>query len=144
MKPALQERGRLFSLRERVGGSTGPAPFIQTTCSPTIPCDVQYPYSCVYANGETRFSRLLGGAYEYWVDLAAGAGAGEVVVTLRDQGGRVVGAWENPAGDPMYKRGWHVFDVDGRSGAVAAVDRRIGGELPGAAYDPNTDVCPQV
>jgi hypothetical protein len=131
-----------FLFVPKADGATNPAPFIKTTCSPTIPCDTRYPFACIYDGGLTRFHRFLDGTYEFWVNLAPDTDAGEVTVTLHDRGGRVVRTWENPQGDSMYQRGWHVFDVDGERGSVVSIDQRSTGALPGTAYDPNTDVCP--
>lgn len=135
---------KTFLFVPKEDGATGHAPYIETQCAPSIPCDTQYPFACTYSSGLTEFYALLDGRYEYWVNLAPGTTAGEVTVTLRDRTERVVNTWENPAGDPMNERGWHVFDLDGKRGTVTSIDERATGALPGTAYDPNTDVCPDV
>ena len=131
------------------GATTGSGLYIDYACNESgDACEEAYPFACVDkdesdSGGEvTTFYRCLAGTYEYWVELDAAADAGEVVVTLRDQGGRVVRQWENPAVPAGKELGWHVFDLRGAAGAVASIDELIDGDLPEGAHNPATDVCP--
>jgi hypothetical protein len=129
---------------------TGPAPHIDWECnaSETVPCDTRYPFACVDGDSQetgdevTTIYALLPGRYEYWLELVGNTAAGEVVVTLRDQGGRIVRQWQNPANAAPGDVSWHVFDIDGGSGTAASVDEIIDDLMPSGAHSPNTYVCP--
>jgi len=60
---------------------------------------------------------------------------------LKDNGGRVVRQWLNPA-NPGSENGWHVFDIDGTTGLITSIDELIDDGVPQGAHDPATDVCP--
>jgi hypothetical protein len=134
--------------------TTGPWPEIFSFCNPgNSRCAEQYPFACVdadvYTTGveTTTIYRTLPGAYEYWVELDSRPTNpnGEVTVTLKDRGGRVVRRWSRRADPAVSKLGWHVFDVDGRNGRVKSIDAVLTEEplyLPNGAHDPYTLVCP--
>ena len=64
-------------------------------------------------------------------------------IVLKDKGGRVMRTWSNPA-NPGSENGWHVFDIDGKTGAITSIDELIDGGVPEGAHDPSTEVCPFV
>ena len=132
--------------------TTGPSPFIHHACTPdTSKCEEEYPFACVNKDEQqsgseiTTIHQLLPGTYEYWVELATTTPAGELTIVLKDNDGRVVRQWTNPANDSAtIDVGWHVFDVNGNNGRVTSIDElNEPGYLPDAAHDPNTNVCPQ-
>ena len=113
----------------------------------------EHPFAC-FEGVETRAGdevatvhRLLPGQYENWSELAGATPAGWLTDTLRDRGGRVVRRWANPAHPEEEQAIWHVFAIDDRTGRVTSVGEVFGGDpsdplLPGAAQDPETQVCP--
>jgi hypothetical protein len=127
---------------------------IYAICNPeTSRCAEAYPFACVDDDAiigaeVTTIHRLLPGMYEYWIELESRPSNpdGEVTVTLKDKRGRVERRWtRRPDPTVVAGQGWHVFDIDGRSGRVTAIDEapadpRI--DLPDDAHDPNTNVCP--
>jgi hypothetical protein len=124
-------------------GSTGPSPQIDYDCNPgKTRCAQAYPFACVDrdasgpGNEITTIHDLLPGAYEYWIFLGV-APAGELTVTLTDQGGRAVRSWASPAVTSALEGFWHVFDVDGTPGRVTSVDAP-----PVRFRTPVTNVCP--
>ncbi|MGH2615126.1 MAG: hypothetical protein ACRDJC_07800 [Thermomicrobiales bacterium] len=134
--------------------TTGPAPHIFALCNPgNSRCAAAYPFACVNADitigaEVTTIHQLLPGTYEYWVELDSEPNNpdGEVTVALKDKTGRVMRRWTRRA-DPtgISGLGWHVFDVDGRSGRVTGIDAvRTDAplDLPTGAHDPTTSVCP--
>lgn len=86
--------------------------------------------------------KLLPGAHEYWFYVIDHSPAGAVTVTLSDAGGQVRSIWSSPANANGFFLNWHVFDVDGATGVVTAVDHTNQLGLLGGARDPNTNVCP--
>jgi hypothetical protein len=62
---------------------------------------------------------------------------------VKDKNGRIVRQFENPA-TGNSEEGWHVFDIDGKTGAITSIDELIGGGVPEGAHDPSTEVCPKV
>lgn len=127
----------------------GPSPYIDWECSVDLAlCDIGYPFACIEGGSDetgdevTTIFQLLKGTYEYWLELVGTTAAGEVVVTVRDRGGRVVRQWENPANALANDVSWHVFNIDGGPGTVASVDEVLNELLPKAAGLPITYVCP--
>jgi hypothetical protein len=123
--------------------ATGPFPFTHYGCSADgSACEARYPFACgtydAQAPGDQVITvyKLLPGTYEYWIDLDDGAAAGELVIVLRDGGGRVVREWTNPANPTSQSLAWHVCDCDG-DGRVRSVDRLLNG-----FYFEGTDACP--
>ena len=124
-------------------GQSLPSPFIETSCTIGEPDD--YPFARVNQDAEgpgdevTTILRLLPGTYEYWLELARGAPAGDIVVTVRDRGRLVltIASPANPRGEENVSS-WHVFDVGGSSGAVTEIDEVVADNLPRAAHVPNT------
>lgn len=130
-------------------GSTDPSPYIDYSCNVSDdPCNTQYPFACVdgdetSAGDEiTTIYQLLAGKYEYWIELESTSAAGDLTITLRDNDGRTVRTWTNPAVPGADQVGWHVFDIDGTKGTISSIDQLISDSLPDGAHDPNTDVCP--
>jgi hypothetical protein len=126
-------------------GSNVPAPFIDYGCGPiTTDCeDDVYPFACVTGNETTTVRRLLGGKYEYWIELLYSTPLGDVEVILRNANGRLVRSWSSPPNpNPGGELGWHVFDIDGASRSITSVDALINSDLPNGAHTPNTNVCP--
>ncbi len=128
--------------------TTGPAPHINQFCKPeTSLCEEAYPFACFDGDEDasgaevSTIHRPLPGTYEFWVELVATTPAGAVAVALED-GGRVVRRWTSPANASQGRRGWHVFDVDGKDGRVVSIDVLLDSALPGAAHTPSANVCP--
>ena len=127
-------------------GVSLPSPFFDQTC--TICEPDTYPFACVNQDAEgpgdevTTILSLLPGRYEYWLQLARGAPAGDVVVTLRDRGAVVLTSTSpaNPQGEAGVSS-WHVFNLDGRDDDLDEIDEVIADNLPRAAHVPNTFVC---
>jgi hypothetical protein len=126
---------------------TGPGPYLNFACNDTNPkCGSAYPFACINGDdvgpgeGITTVHKLLAGRYEFWIQVRDDTPAGEIEITLRDTGGRVVETWTNPdvSGD---ERGWHVFDIDGKRGSITTIDALADQTLPRAARDPYTFVC---
>jgi hypothetical protein len=130
--------------------TTGPAPYTAYSCNRDgYPCELEYPFACVdgvqteVGIEVTSIYRLLPGRYEYWLEVPRGTPAGAVAVILNDNNGRGVQQWTNPAPDSPSRFGWHIFDIDGASGRVIAIDQLIdNANLPETAHDPQTYVCP--
>jgi hypothetical protein len=134
--------------------ATGFAPYIYAICNPdTSRCAEAYPFACVDDDAiigaeVTTIHRLLPGTYEYWIELDSEPDNpdGEVAVTLKAKDGRVVRRWRRrPNPVVMSGQGWHVFDIDGRTGRVTTIDEAPTEppiDLPNDAYDPSTNVCP--
>lgn len=129
-------------------GSTGPGPYLNFSCNAgNSSCATAYPYACINekdtapGDGVTLVSKLLGGTYQYWVQVHDNTAAGELTIVLRDKSGRVVRDWQNPANQTNDQKAWHVFDVDGMRGSVASVDQIMAGNLPMVAANPFTFVC---
>jgi hypothetical protein len=127
--------------------ATGPFPFIFFDCTAAdSTCETGYPFACMSGDETTSGSeiatifQLLPGTYEYWNELDV-ALAGELTIVLKDNGGRVMREWTNPA-NPENDNGWHVFDIDGATGRITSIDELIDGGVPQGAHDPSTDVCP--
>jgi hypothetical protein len=128
--------------------TTGPFPFIFFDCTAAdSTCETGYPFACMSGDVTTSGSeiatifQLLPGKYEYFNELDV-ALAGELTIVLKDNGGRVVRQWTNPANSDN-DHGWHVFDIDGKTGAITSIDELlIDGGVPEGAHDPSTDVCP--
>jgi hypothetical protein len=126
---------------------TGPFPFIFFDCTAAdSTCETGYPFACMSGDETTSGSeiatifQLLPGTYEYWNELDV-ALAGELTIVLKDNGGRVMREWTNPA-NPDNDNGWHVFDIDGATGRITTIDELIDGGVPQGAHDPSTEVCP--
>ena len=124
-------------------GATGPSPYTHYYCGQDASaCDERYPFACVNQDAQApgneiaTIYELLPGIYEYWIDLINPATAGDLVIVLKDNGGRVVRQWPNPANTTARSLGWRVFDVDG-DGRVTSIDATLSG-----FYEPSTDVCP--
>jgi hypothetical protein len=108
-----------------------------------------YPYVCIDQDGDgadtgeaTTVHKLLKGTYEYWIYLVLDTPKGDLKVTLRDAHGGVVRTWSSPGNpDTQGYTGWHVFDVDGATGAVKSIDRVPDVGMPSGAHDPTTPVC---
>jgi hypothetical protein len=130
--------------------TTGPSPYIYFPCrADNSDCEEAYPFACVSGDVTvsgaeiTTIHQVLPGTYEYWIELAPTTLAGELTIVLKDDGGRVVRKWTNPANpSQMVQFGWHVFDVDGATGRVTSIDNLADAALPNGAHDPATDVCP--
>ncbi len=131
-------------------GSTVPSPYINYSCNADDDdCEEEYPFVCVSRDAEgpgdeiTTFYQLINGTYEYWIELDDDSPAGDLVIDLRNSAGTVVMSWRSPATPSGEQSGWHVFDVDGSTCIVTSVDQLLRNEdLPDAAHDPSTDVCP--
>ena len=129
--------------------ATGPGPYLNFACNDvnSPKCGTAYPFACINedqvgpGDGVTTVHTLLSGAYEYWIQLNPETDEGELTITLRDKGGRVVQEWEAPANPSDDNVGWHVFDIDGKRGAITSVDDLSDQSLPKAARDPYTFVC---
>jgi hypothetical protein len=107
--------------------------------------DNVYPFACTSQDEQyfgpigTSVRQYLKGTYQYWVYVVNSSAAGAVAVTLRNTSNGVVRTWSSPANPNDYYIGWHVFDVDGSTGAVTSVDRAPTFGLPPLT----TDVCPR-
>jgi hypothetical protein len=64
-----------------------------------------------------------------------------LTIILRDSDGRIVRQFANPA-NGNEETAWHVFDIDGSTGAITVFDQLVGPGVPDSAHDPSTDVCP--
>jgi hypothetical protein len=124
-------------------GATGPSPYTHYDCNQgASACEERYPFACVNQDAQgpgneiATIYELLPGIYEYWIDLLNPAAAGDLVIVLKDNGGRVVREWTNPTNTTARSLGWRVFDVDGE-GRVRSIDATLNG-----FYTPSTDVCP--
>jgi hypothetical protein len=133
------------------GGTIGPFPFINSNCTPNNSlCEERYPYACFDGNEKmsgnevATLHRLSPGTYEYWIALDGATPAGELTIVLKDNRGRTVRQWQNPATAAQATVAWHVFDINGRDGRVTSVDvlNDEPGPLPQAAHDPSDHVCP--
>lgn len=133
-------------------GSNLSSPFIAQSCSgASSNCVNEYPFACVSQDAQgpgdeiTTVLRLLGGTYEYWIRLAKGAPGGDVEVTLRNAGGRVIRSWSSPENPESQKRfGWHVFDLARNDRSISSVDERIDHEWPWAGHSPGFNICPWI
>ena len=68
-------------------------------------------------------------------------------MNLKNSNGSVVRSSSPPnpnpdLGDASIQLGWHVFTVDGYTGAATSVDGLSDHDLPEVAHNPSTDVCP--
>jgi hypothetical protein len=133
------------------GNQPGVFPFIDFDCIPNFSdCeDDVYPFICVSQDATgpgdevTTVRRLIEGNYEYWIELDDPSPAGDLTVTLRAKNDRVVRSWISPANPSTTDQiGWHVFDLDGKTGSVRSINRVVQSELP-EAHEPNDDVCPR-
>jgi hypothetical protein len=127
--------------------TTGPFPFIFFDCTAAdSTCESGYPFACMSGDETNSGSeiatvfQLLPGTYEYFNELDV-ALAGELTIVLKDNGGRIMREWTNPA-NADNDRGWHVFDIDGATGRITSIDELIDGGVPQGAHDPSTEVCP--
>jgi hypothetical protein len=135
-------------------GNRVPGPFISSTSN--IACTAAatgceenvYPFACIDQGtpgtgpATTTIRRLLKGTYEYWIYVISNSAADAVTVTLRDADAEVVRTWSSPANPNGFFISWHVFDVDGATGAVSSLNDSSDSGLPGGAQFPNTNVCP--
>jgi hypothetical protein len=144
-----------FLFLPKMAGSNDPSPFISFHCNPgeTNDCeDDVYPFICVSQDAAgpgdeiTTVRRLLAGAYEYWIELAQSAPAGDLKVILRNANGRAVRSWSSPANpDADDEWGWHVFSIDGARRSIASVDTVVevnNSSFVNVVHTPNTNVCP--
>jgi hypothetical protein len=93
----------------------------------------------------TTVRRFLAGRYEYWVELAEGAPAGDLKVLLRNANGRVIRSWSSPKNPyPSDEPGWHVFDIDGATRGITSINALTDHEWPWTGHNPFTSVCPGV
>jgi hypothetical protein len=125
--------------------STVPAPYVRYNCDESNSlCREAYPFACVRGNSRgprttvATIYRLLPGVSSYRIELGPAALADELVVVLRDDAGRVVRQWSNPAKPSLDYALWHVFDIDG-DGRFTSID-----EGPVAFPRQFTHVCPYV
>jgi hypothetical protein len=135
-------------------GSSDPAPYVFFDCVPAFSdCENEvYPFTCVSQDAQgpgdeiMTVRRLLPGAYEYWIKLDKQSPRGDLDVILRNANGRVIRSWSSPANpDAANQLGWHVFNINGAARSISPVDKLTDlsiDPLPGAAHDPNTNVCP--
>ena len=128
--------------------TTGPAPFINYGCEVSDNCNTQYPFACTSGDETDAGSeiitvyQLLEGTYEHWMELYYDDAPGLMTVELRNADGRVVRRWESPVSPTSAQDAWHVFDIDGATGAITSIDTLIEESLPAGAHDPYTNVCP--
>jgi len=127
---------------------TGPSPLIDYDCdAASHTCEDGHPFAC--ASGDetsadsevTTIFALLGGRYEYWIELNDSTAAGELMIVLREAGGRIVQQWANPANPAATDKSWHVFDINGSTASIASIDVLIDAQLPEGAHVPSTNVC---
>lgn len=128
--------------------STGPAPYLNFACNPgNSNGETAYPFADIdqelpdAGDGVTTIYKLLPGRYEYWIQLKDNTAAGALTIVLRDNGGRVVRQWQNPANSSGNQQAWHVFDIDGKQGTVASIDDQVDANLPSGVHNPYTFVC---
>lgn len=132
------------------GNSTDDSPYIDSTCLPnTSDCETEYPFACVSQDAQgpgdeiTTIHQWQPGTYEYWVELDSATPAGEVTVFVSDaDAGKLVRSWTSPANLTLGQRGWHVFNINGKTRSLTSIDQLIADPLPEGAHDPNTWVCP--
>jgi hypothetical protein len=134
-------------------GSNDPSPVINHVCNPAVSdCeDEVYPFICVSKDATgpgdevTTVRRLLAGRYEYWIELDESSPRGDLEVILRNASGRFIRSWSSPANPAVQKEfGWHVFDIDGATRSITAVDGFGDDEWPWTGHNPFTSVCPGV
>ncbi len=131
-------------------GATLPSPFIDIFCnSADTGGGGLYPFAFVSQDATgpgdevTTVASLLNGRYEYWIELAGSAPAGDLTVELRNRNGQVVRSWISPANSTSSDFGWHVFDIQGSTRSITSIDSPglPIGSLPKAAHDPASNVC---
>ena len=127
--------------------STGPGPYFNFTCNEAnSQCESKYPFACITESnsapgeGITTIYTLLPGTYEYWIQLHDQTDAMELKIVLRNKNGDVVREWRNQENQNV-DRGWHVFNIDGKTGSITSIDELADQTLPKAAVDPFTFVC---
>jgi hypothetical protein len=129
-------------------GSDLPAPFIDYSCHSDTGTAQHYPFASISQDATgpgdevTTVAFLLDGTYEYWIELSDLSPAGDLTVTLRNANGRVLRTWNSPENLTADDRGWHVFNIQGHTKSITAIDDLINDTLPGGAHDPYADVCP--
>jgi hypothetical protein len=130
-------------------GSSDPFPLIVYTCNSDETNDgALYPFAFVSQDAAgpgdevTTVRKLLKGTYEYWIEVDSEVAAGDLEVILRNKDGKLVRSWSSPANPSADQRGWHVFDINGKTGSVDSIDTLVAGDLPDGAHDQHTDVCP--
>lgn len=130
-------------------GANLPSPYIEFRCSSDdTDGGALYPFAFVSGDAQgpgdeiTTITRLLPGRYEYWILLYGPSPAADLTVNLRNANGRVLRSWSSPPNPSLETVGWHVFDLDGGTRQITAIDETIDALLPFGAHDPNTDVCP--
>ncbi len=130
-------------------GAALPFPFIHHQCgSDDTNAGGVYPFAFVSQDATgpgdevTTVKQLLNGRYEYWIELAASAPAGDLVVEVRNKDGRVVRSWISPE-NTSSDFGWHVFDIQGSTRSVISIDAPglPIGSMHRAAHDPASYVC---
>ena len=144
-----------FIFVPRKAGSNVPSPFIDYGCNPieTNDCeDDVYPFMCGSQDATgpgdeiTTVRRVLPGRYEYWIELAQSAPAGDLEVILRNGNGRVMRSWSSPVNpDPDDEWGWHVFSIDGARRSITSINKVIevnNSSFVNVVHAPNTNVCP--
>jgi hypothetical protein len=129
-------------------GSDVPSPYIDADCQSETGEAMRYPFAFVSQEAEgpgdeiTTIAFLLDGTYEYWIKLEESTAAGDLTVILRSASGRVLRIWSSPENAIPDDRGWHVFNIQGRTRSITSIDEVINGKPPGSVHDPYTDVCP--
>jgi len=73
--------------------------------------------------------------------LVNGSAQGALKVTLHDKIGRIVREWSSPENPNNYFISWHVFDIDGATGAVTSFDKTSDNGLPIGPHYPTEPVC---
>ncbi|MFN8594437.1 MAG: hypothetical protein U0031_23545 [Thermomicrobiales bacterium] len=152
----LDSQHRTFLFVPNVARATKVSPYINDMCTAEASgCEQDvYPFTCVTGsldsgNETTTIRKTIPGTYEFWIETGPPRPKGDLVVTLRDAKG-VIRVWTNPLVQDVDRKGWHVFDLDGKTGSVISIDEVIGrgqlgvGLLPAAAVQFGTEknVCP--
>ena len=126
-------------------------PYIDSDCNPgNSSCeDDRYPFICVDktiagpagagpGDEVATVRKLVADTYQYWVQLDPSSASGDVTVTLRRSNGGIVRSWSSPANASTSEIAeWHVFDIDGKTGSIALIDR-----LMSSGPGPWDDICP--
>lgn len=115
-----------------------PVPYIDSDCNPgNSRCEEDlYPFICfdktiagpAFAGPGDEVAtvrKLIAGTYKYWIQLDPSTAGGDLTVTLRRSNGGVVRSWSSPVNSSTDISEWNVFDIDGESGSIAAIDRVI-------------------
>jgi len=131
-------------------GSTDPVPYISYACNPADSgCEQDvYPFTCVSGDATgpgpetTTVRKLLNGRDEYWVELYAPATPGDLSITLGNKGGAKVRSGRGRGTLDGNQGAWHVFAIDGKTGGITSVDRKLNATLADGNHNPNTDICP--